>query len=494
MTASTANPIRIGWAQADMTPTEPVLLAGQFHARVSEGVLDPLSATVLVLDAADDQCVFVSCDLVSIPHALRDAVRRRLNGPTPGLDPRKVVLHATHTHAAPEVGEPVLNGGARPGWPGIDLPVMPIAACVDFIADRLAAAVIAAWQARAPGQIAWGQGAAVVGHNRRWVNRAGAGIMYGNTSTPEFHHIEGGEDHTLNLLATRDMQGNLTGLLVNLACPSQESEHLFELSADFWCETRAELRRRFGSAIFILPQCSAAGELTSHLIYEKQAAERMLRLKNRTPRQDIANRIADGVQETLAWLQPTGETAPSFEHRILDLHLPLTRLTAADAAQADAEAEKHRLAYETEKARLAANPALRQEPRWYVKITHEFRRMNWFAGVSARFKQGPDAKQAVEIHVVRLDDLVFATNPFEYYLDFGIAIKARSKAVQTFIVQLAGPGTYVPSARSVAGGGYGSTPASNPVGPQGGQQLAESTLAEIEILWQAHSNTPAPTH
>ena len=34
--------------------------------------------------------------------------------------------------------------------------------------------------------------------------------------------------------------------------------------------------------------------------------------------------------------------------------------------------------------------------------------------------------------------LAIATNRFELCLDFGIRIKARSKAVQTFVVQIAG--------------------------------------------------------
>ena len=88
-----------------------------------------------------------------------------------------------------------------------------------------------------------------------------------------------------------------------------------------------------------------------------------------------------------------------------------------------------------------------------------------------------------ELHVVRLGDLAVATNRFEFYLDFGVRIKARSPAVETFLVQLAGPGTYCPSPRSVAGGGYGSLPASNPVGPEGGQVLTERTIQVIERLW-----------
>lgn len=89
----------------------------------------------------------------------------------------------------------------------------------------------------------------------------------------------------------------------------------------------------------------------------------------------------------------------------------------------------------------------------------------------------------VEVHVLRLGDVAFATNPFEYYLDYGIRIKARSPAVQTFLVQLAGSGSYVPSQRSLAGKGYGSVPASTAVGPDGGTELAEWTVGQIKKLW-----------
>jgi hypothetical protein len=72
----------------------------------------------------------------------------------------------------------------------------------------------------------------------------------------------------------------------------------------------------------------------------------------------------------------------------------------------------------------------------------------------------------VEVHVIRLGDMAIVTNPFELYLGFGSRMKARSKAVQTFVVQLAGSGSYVPTERSVAGGAYGPIPESTEVGPE----------------------------
>ena len=38
----------------------------------------------------------------------------------------------------------------------------------------------------------------------------------------------------------------------------------------------------------------------------------------------------------------------------------------------------------------------------------------------------------VEVHIIRIGDVVIATNPFELYLDYGMRIKGRSPAVQTF--------------------------------------------------------------
>ena len=97
---------------------------------------------------------------------------------------------------------------------------------------------------------------------------------------------------------------------------------------------------------------------------------------------------------------------------------------------------------------------------------------------------------------------MLCTNQFELYTDFGIQIKARSKAVQTFVVQLTNgaagltladiegekgkniksgySGTYLPSERAKKGGGNGAVIQSNIVGPEGGQILDEETLKMID--------------
>ncbi len=106
-TSDRKTEVAIGWAQADITPDKPVLLAGQFHARVSEGITDPVMATALAIDAATSdgtprQVVMVTCDLATISDDLRDAVREQVRTACAALAPQNLFIGATHTHSAPD--------------------------------------------------------------------------------------------------------------------------------------------------------------------------------------------------------------------------------------------------------------------------------------------------------------------------------------------------------------------------------------------------------
>ena len=108
--------------------------------------------------------------------------------------------------------------------------------------------------------------------------------------------------------------------------------------------------------------------------------------------------------------------------------------------------------------------------------------MKWYQDTVDRFeKQETDPKPTyeMELHVLRIGDAVVCTNPFELFTDYGIRIKARSKAVQTFVIQLAGPGTYLPTDKAVRGGHYSAIVESNLVGPEGGQMLVDRTVELI---------------
>ncbi|WP_135553607.1 hypothetical protein [Paenibacillus cymbidii] len=483
--------LKVGWAQTDITPLWPVFLAGQLYSRLSEGIKDGLTATACAMESGREQIVFVSCDLINIPEPLRDRVRLQLQGQAEGLEPMRVVFNATHTHTAPEHRLPARDSDHTSiGGSKLELDVRPVEDYVNFLSERLVEVIVRAWQLRKQGGIAFGLGYAQVGRNRRWVDKDGKSTMYNGEPAlyDSFRHIEGHEDHSVQLLASYDANRQLTGLIVNLACPSQETMEEFLISSDFWHETRIEIRRRFGEELFILPQCSVAGDQSPSLLYDHKANERMLKLKGRSMREEIAHRIAASIEEMVPYISRQVDYHPILRHQARTVQLALNQLTAADVEQAQMEIDKLLLQYRQEKLKLDNQAERHQQPRWYVPLTAAYRRILWNQRVITRYEQQKTVStQTTELHLVRLGDVAFATVPYEYYLDFGIQIKLRSPALQTFLVQLTGQGSYVPSLRSVKGGGYGSVPASNAIGPEGGQELADHLVNGLRELWKENA-------
>ena len=116
-----------------------------------------------------------------------------------------------------------------------------------------------------------------------------------------------------------------------------------------------------------------------------------------------------------------------------------------------------------------------------------YSKMKWYGDVVRRFekqKANPHATHTMELHVLRMGDIAVCATEWELFTDYGIRIQARSKAVQTFVIQLAGPDTYyLPTEKAVRGGSYSAIPASNLIGPEGGQILTDKVTELINSLW-----------
>jgi hypothetical protein len=447
--------LNIGWAVRSITPEKPVMLQGQMHVRISTGVENPLWATALAVENGGEGAVIVTCDLAFIPEELVAATRARLAELLPAFDGCKLIMASTHTHTGP-----VFTHAHYQAPDGADIMVPD--EVFAFLVAQAADAAVAAWQGRAPGSAARGYGFAVVGHNRRACYLDGTARMYGNTNTPNFSHIEGYEDHGVHLVYTHDASGQLTGIVVNIACPSQETENDYTVSADFWHEVRVELHRAFGVGVAILPLCAPAGDQSPHLLVMQPAEDYMLRLRGLTRRQEIARRIAATVVEVYPVVQDAASGDLPVRHHVEALTLPGRTITEADYQYALAELQT----------------VLDQDPKtsW---AQHRLRNM-----IKQYEEGGQKPPFTMELHVLRLGDMALVTCPFELYLDYATRIHARSRAGQTFMAQITGGwGYYLPSEKAVAKH-YGGLAADNFVGPDGGQQFVERTLAVIERLWE----------
>lgn len=455
-TATMAAELYVGAASADITPNQPVALDGQMGLRVSQKPATPISANVLAIESRhdgqpQDAAVMVSCDLVLISDMLLMDVKKVLQKRLPDFDQSKLILNATHTHTAPVT---------RSGIYDIPKDVMQPDAYCSFAANRIADAIEKAWNGRKPSSFTWGLGHAAVAENRRATYADGHAVMYGNTNQADFQGLEGYEDHDIGSLFFWNSDGKLIAIAVNVSCPSQEVEGDFAINADFWHPVRESLRKRYGSDVCVLGWAGAAGDLSPHLMYRKAAEDRMQTLRKLSRLDELARRIVLAVNETFEAVKDDRHADATVMHKTETLKLPMRIVT--DAEYADAK-----------NVMTTQNPGQMMK-RWYQAIVDRYER------------QKTDPKPIAEspLHVVRIGDIVICTSPFEMFTDYGVQIKARSKANQTFIVQLSGPpATYLPTKRAVAGGGYSAVVQSNTFGPEGAQMFVGRTVELIEALW-----------
>lgn len=457
--AATAAELLVGTAVVNITHDQPIALQGQMHTRIGRTVDSPLEASAVALESRQgdrslDAAIMISCDVCYMSRSVVEKVRLRLKETLPDFDPQKLFLSATHTHTGPVFDEGMY-----------DLPkegVLPPAEYTQFFVERVTDAAAKAWQARKPGAVGWGLGHAVVGHNRRAVYADGSAQMYGGTSVPNFRNIEGYEDHGVETLFFWDQDKRLIATAINVACTAQEVEGKSTVDADFVHPVRVALRQRYGQELAVLAWIGAAGDQSPHLMFRKQAEERMRELRKLSRLEEIARRILIAFDEAIDGAQQDIRWDVQLVHKIEVLQLPVRMVTQKELA--DAKAQVEALSKDSKQQRI----------------------MLWNQAVVDRYeKQQDQSTHEAEIHVLRLGDVAICTNPFELFLDFGVQMKSRSQAVQTFVIQLVGGAGYVPTEKAVRGGGYSAIIQSNTVGPEGGQAMTDRTVELINGLWTA---------
>lgn len=460
-----AGQLYVGGASVSITPAPPVALDGFRGRRIAQEVEVPCTASALVLETRDGeqsvcQVIFVSCDLIAIRGGedFYGSVREQIQGRVPDSALDHLIINGTHTHSAP-----VLQDGKYDLDKFVGRVLQP-ADYRKFLFKQLGDAIAAAWEKRVPAQVAWGLGHANVAQNRRALYADGSAAMYGKTNRPDFRGIEGYEDHAVETLYFWDKNNRLIATCINVAAPSQGAGGN-KVHADYWHYVRESLREKHGADLTVLAWCGAAGDQEVRPMYRQTAETRMEKLRGLSRIQELARRIVVAWEDVLQVVQQDRHPDIVLEHRWKELQLPERKITEAEAAAARAEVAK----WETK----PDDPSAPWNIGWNSRAVERYERQ----------QQGPQFHD-MRLQVVRIGDVAVATNDFELFTDYGVQIKARSPALQTFVIQLCGGGTYLPSPRAVAGGGYSAIPQSNRVGPEGGQMLVSETLDLLQQLWK----------
>ncbi|MBQ3493681.1 MAG: hypothetical protein IJA88_06195 [Clostridia bacterium] len=495
--------IKIGWSEVDMTPKKgtKISLAGQFFERITDEVESPITVTAFALESGDDQMVIAACDIVAIGSNVMDAVREKLAG-TIDLPLDKIIVSAIHSHTSMVYERKSYVAGGKNGQASRntlqylkeiipeDMAYKPLVSneeclspkqCLEVLVNAICKAVTEAWNNRKPAYYQNAFGRAVVGMNRRAVYDDGSAKMWGETNKANFVELEAGNDSGIELIYTYDENKQLSGVIANIACPAQVVEHRSYISSDYWGKVKANLRAKYGDHIQVLGLCSAAGDQCPRDIIRWVEPETPIDDPN-IKRDYIVERRADPSMFDVSGLKLVGkrisnEIISVFEelgddlkdegllvHETFDITLPLRRVTIADYENAIEKLEKFIEKNRGRRISFADNAA-----------------MHVYAGTVVRY----ELQQKVntfkeEIHIIRFGDIAIATNPFELFLDYGNQIRARSKAKQTFLIQLAcGADGYLPTKKAEQGSHYSAYVSSGYTGHVGGDILVRETLERI---------------
>ncbi|MCF6224503.1 MAG: hypothetical protein L3J34_12365 [Flavobacteriaceae bacterium] len=474
--------LRIGWAIEDITPDGPVSLKGQYYERMSTYVQSPLKATALAIEhikenGDKEQAIMISLDVVYYKGSLQDSLKSMIKDQIPDFDINKLIMSVTHTHSSFDTS---LDSKHR-----------------KMLLERLSKVSVNAWKNRKPGGISSELRNVVVGHNRRVEYADGTTEMYGSTDREDFIGMEGSEDSGVDMLFCWDLNKKLTGIIMNVSCPAQVTEAKYYVSADYWSEVRKQLKERFPGDVHVLTQIGAAGDISPRDLPRGYKSDEP-NMWDVSGIVEIGKRLGNAVEDAYPDAKKSIQTSVVFKHAIKNIDLPARMYSEEEYKEAQdivnnirskepKDPDSPETAWNRFLKEIEVNEGLKEYGPWDNKITDFGFVKRQEVLIKQYENQGKNTLYPVELHAIRLGEVAFASNPFELYLDYGLRITGRSKAKQTFIVQLGGGdnGGYLPTKRASEGIGYrGYSAMVTKVGPKGGQVLVNETVDLINSMWE----------
>lgn len=406
--------LHVGTAAVKITPPSGTPMAGYYHARGSEDVLDDLYAKAAVLDDGNTRVVLVVCDLITLPRITVLETRQLIEKQT-GIPADHVMLSATHTHTGPSLVRDSVRdnqdggSGDRARKYTLELP------------GRIAQAVAEANEKRTPVQVSYAQESEdrLAFCRRFWMKDGTVGWNPGKLN-PNIIRPVSPIDPEVGIVyfETADKKPLLT--YVNYAMHADTTGGT-KISADFPGALARCLAGYKGPDMLTIFANGACGNLNHYNIQwtapQTSPAEACR----------LGTILAGSVLKAYMDLCPLGETTLRVRSEVLQL--PLAKVTPEEVQEAKAIVAKG------DKARFM------EQVRAYKVLDVDKR-----AG----------APLEVEVQVITLgDSLAWVSLPGEIFVELGLSIKAASPFAQTHIVELAnGSIGYIPNRSAYAEGNY----------------------------------------
>ena len=413
-----------GASAVDISPQKlPVLSSGGFLERMGHAVRDPLHARGLVLDDGATRVAIVVVDNLMMPREMLDEVKQAA-GRSTGIPTDRMLISATHTHAAPSVM------GAL--GTGVDEPY------AEFLPGRLVACIEEAVKNLAPARVGW----AVVrdyedNHCRVWIRRPDRigtdpfgeqtvrAMMHPGYQNPDYIGPCGPYDPDLSVLAVQSSDGRPIAVLANY------SMHYFgsaPVSADYFGRFAEKIKQIIGAEQADPPFVGIMSHGTSGDAHWMDYSRPRKSLDIDT----YAQRVADAAYEAYRKIE---------YHDWVPIAMAEKKLTLGRRVP-----DEKRLAWARQ---MVAAMGERTQPKSRPEV---------YALEQIYLHEEPSRE--LKLQALRVGDLGITAIPNEVYGITGLKLKARSPLVPTMNIELANGGEgYIPPPELYPFGGYNTWPA-----------------------------------
>jgi hypothetical protein len=451
-----ATAFQIGTAQTDITPPLGMPMAGYYHERGADGVLDPLYCKAMVLSSGEDRVAFVVLDIISITRTITDQARANIEKST-GIRPNRIMISATHAHTGPVLANRSKRATDMGGQKELTveyserLPEL-IAEAVRRASDNLIPVSLSTASAQCEN----------LAYNRRFFMRDGSVGWNPGKLNPNIVMPAGPTDPEVRLLyaASPDSShpAKCVATYVNFAMhPDTTGGSKF--SADWPGALGRLLAQYHGSNHTTLVANGTCGNI-NHLDVSWKGV-------NSGPFEQtrIATLLGAAVFQSYKNLQPIKPGPLLAQSETVELALP--------EIPAD----------ELENARKTLAATRDDRGGNFMKLVRAYR------AVDVADRQGKP--HSVEVQAIAIgNEVAWVSLPGEIFVELGLAIKKRTPFANTFLVELANESVgYVPDKRSYAEGNY--EPESARCASGSGEKLVEAAVRLLEQLHKQASAVPA---
>ena len=365
--------IKVATSTSYVTPQQPCFMGGYgMRRQKSEGVLDELKCTAILLEINDETVVMCDVEILMITPEIVTAVKEQLEREF-GVYPERVTIATTHTHAGPEIRSerlPMFDEETDDGfWRYYQ----------DFLKEKIFATIADCFKKERVEVEAWYRTVKIEG-------------LYGNRNG-----MDKPEDKDVTLIVFKN-NDNVEAAIVNISChPTVLGAQNLQISSDLLGYISRGVKERLG--VYPLMMQGASGDMSNRNYRQGHDAQELAR----TGEGILAQLFASEE------LSPLSLSEPMVEEYHWETTYPVDR-DALKALQSEIRQQMSaEINYDKHKILLSSDYAID------LKLRKE--------EITAVFNAA----------IIRLGDIEICKQPGEMFSRFGMKIKAASKAMLPLI-------------------------------------------------------------